>query len=207
MAKFNATGIEGLALSMEPVRRHPPDDVVEEMLDAGAAVVVRYHRAEISAQGLVKSGKLLGSMKAHSKSGSAKNDWKRYVLIYPTGSHHTFQSRVVTKQYARSKHGRTYTKGGGAKVVTNSEVGFIQAYGAPRKGIPGHGLDEQGQCQGGAGSGKSGAGGLRSLDEIFRFVRSEAIWESMAPSILSGRPLQSRRRTRWILRTLSTEHR
>lgn len=134
MAKFNATGIEGLALSMEQFAAIP-DDVVEEMLDAGAAVVVRYHRAEISAQGLVKSGKLLGSIKAHSKSGSAKNDWKRYVLIYPTGSHHTFQSRVVTKQYARSKHGRTYTKGGGAKVVTNSEVGFIQAYGAPKKGI------------------------------------------------------------------------
>lgn len=134
MATFNAKGIEGLELSMEQFAAIP-DDVVEEMLDAGAAVVVRYHRSEISAQGLVKSGKLLGSIKAHPKSGSAKNDWKRYVLIYPAGNHHTFQSRVVTKQYARSKHGRTYTKGGGAKVVTNSEVGFIQAYGAPKKGI------------------------------------------------------------------------
>ena len=134
MAKFNAKGIEGLELSMQEFAAIP-DAVVEEMLDAAGKVVVRYHRSEISAQGLTKSGKLLGSITAVSKAGSSKNDWKRYVLVSPKGNHHTYQSRVVTRQYARSKHGRTYTRGGGAKVVTNSEVGFIQAYGAPKKGI------------------------------------------------------------------------
>lgn len=134
MAKFNATGIEGLALSMEQFAAIP-DDVVEEMLEAAGRVVVQAQRSEISARGLVKSGRLAGSIEAISKAGSARNDFKRYVLVYPTGRHHTYQSRVVTKQYARSKHGRTYTKGGGAKVVTNSEVGFVQAYGAPKKGI------------------------------------------------------------------------
>lgn len=134
MAKFNAKGIEGLELSMQEFAAIP-DAVVEEMLDAAGKVVVRYHRSEIFAQGLTKSGKLLGSITAVSKAGSSKNDWKRYVLVYPKGNHHTYQSRVVTRQYARSKHGRTYTRGGGAKVVTNSEVGFIQAYGAPKKGI------------------------------------------------------------------------
>lgn len=134
MAKFNATGIEGLALSMEQFAAIP-DDVVEEMLEAAGRVVVQAHRTAILSRGLVKSGRLAGSIEAISKAGSARNDFKRYVLVYPTGRHHTYQSRVVTKQYARSKHGRTYTKGGGAKVVTNSEVGFIQAYGAPRKGI------------------------------------------------------------------------
>lgn len=134
MAKFNAKGIEGLELSMQEFAAIP-DAVVEEMLDAAGKVVVRYHRSEISAQGLIKSGKLLGSITAVSKAGSSKNDWKRYVLVSPKGNHHTYQSRVVTRQYARSKHGRTYTRGGGAKVVTNSEVGFIQAYGAPKKGI------------------------------------------------------------------------
>lgn len=136
MARFNAQGIEGLALSMEEFAVIP-DAVVEEMLDAAGKGVVRYHQAEISAQGLVKSKKLLGSIKAHPKAGSAKNDWKRYVLVYPTGQHHTFRRRPVTKQYARSKHGRTYTVGGDSKVVTNAEVGFIQAYGAPKKGIRG----------------------------------------------------------------------
>ena len=134
MAKFNAKGIEGLELSMQEFAAIP-DAVVEEMLDAAGKVVVRYHRSEISAHGLTKSGKLLGSITAVSKAGSSKNDWKRYVLVSPKGNHHTYQSRVVTRQYARSKHGRTYTRGGGAKVVTNSEVGFIQAYGAPKKGI------------------------------------------------------------------------
>lgn len=134
MAKFNATGIEGLSLSMEQFAAIP-DDVVEEMLEAAGRVVVQAHRSEISARGLVKSGRLAGSIEAISKAGSSRNDFKRYVLVYPTGRHHTYQSRVVTKQYARSKHGRTYTKGGGAKVVTNSEVGFVQAYGAPQKGI------------------------------------------------------------------------
>lgn len=118
MATFEAAGLEGLALSMEQFAAIP-DQVVKEMLDAGAAVMVRYHRLEISAQGLVKSGKLLGSIKAHPKAGSAKNDWKRYVLIYPAGQHGTYRPRSTS----------------GAKVVTNSEVGFIQAYGAPRKGI------------------------------------------------------------------------
>ena len=118
MATFEVGGLEGLALSLEQFAAIP-DQVVKEMLDAGAAVVVRYHRAEISAQGLVKSGKLLGSVKAHPKSGSARNDWKRYVLIYPSGRHGTYHPRDTD----------------GAKVVTNSEVGFIQAYGAPKKGI------------------------------------------------------------------------
>ena len=132
MAKFNAKGIEGLALSMQEFAAIP-DEVVEQILDAAAEVVVRYHKAEIRAMGLVKTGKLAGSVQAHKKAGSWRNDWKRYVLVYPTGRHHTYQSRVVTRTYKRSKSGRTYTRGGGAKVVTNSEVGFVQAYGVPAR--------------------------------------------------------------------------
>lgn len=47
-----------------------------------------YHRSEISAQGLTKSGKLLGSITAVSKAGSSKNDWKRYVLVSQRAGHH-----------------------------------------------------------------------------------------------------------------------
>lgn len=143
MATFNAKGIEGLSLSMEEFAAIP-DSVVDGMLNAAGTVVVRHHQAEIRALGLVKTGKLVDSIEAHAKAGSAKNDWKRYVLVYPTGRHHTYQSRVVTRQYARSRSGRTYTRGGGAKVVTNSEVGFVQAYGAPRRGI--HGTDWMNQA-------------------------------------------------------------
>lgn len=132
MATFNATGIEGLDLSLEEFAAIP-DNVMEEMLDAAGQVVVRHHKAQIRAQGLVHSGKLAGSIEAHKKAGSARNDYQRYVLVYPTGRHHIYQSRGMTRQYKRSKHGRTYTKGGSAKVVTNAEVGFVQAYGAPRR--------------------------------------------------------------------------
>lgn len=111
MATFNATGIEGLDLSLEEFAAIP-DNVVEEMLDAAGQVVVRHHKAQIRAQGLVHSGKLAGSIEAHKKAGSARNDYQRYVLVYPTGRHHIYQSRGVTRQYKRSKHGRTYTKGG-----------------------------------------------------------------------------------------------
>ena len=134
MARFNAQGIDGLALSMEEFAAIP-DNVVEEMLEAAGQVVVRSHKAEITAQGLVATGKLAASIKSHSKAGSAKNDWQRYVLVYPTGQHGTRNRRRVTKQYSRSKHGRTYQLGGDTKIVTNSEVGFIHEYGAPRRGI------------------------------------------------------------------------
>ena len=56
MATFNATGIEGLDLSLEEFAAIP-DNVVEEMLDAAGQVVVRHHKAQIRAQGLVHSGK------------------------------------------------------------------------------------------------------------------------------------------------------
>ena len=46
MATFNATGIEGLDLSLEEFAAIP-DNVVEEMLDAAGQVVVRHHKAQI----------------------------------------------------------------------------------------------------------------------------------------------------------------
>ena len=40
--------------------------------------------------------------------------------------------------YARTKHGRTYTYGGGTRKATADEVGFILEYGAPSRNIPAH---------------------------------------------------------------------
>lgn len=134
MARFNAKGIEGLELSLKEFEEIP-DEVVEEMLAAGAAVVVAAQQREIQSLGLVDSGKLKKSIKAHHKAGSARNGWKRHVLVYPTGKHGTRKRRVVTREYKRSKHGRTYSFGGDVKDVTNSEVGFIHEFGAPKKGI------------------------------------------------------------------------
>lgn len=134
MAKFNATGIEGLMLSFEEFSEIP-DEVVEEMLDAASDVVVDAHKKKIQSVGLVDTGTLRDSIKAHKKAGGAKNGWKRYVLVYPTGKHGTYNRQEKTKAYKRSKHGRTYTVGGDVKDVTNSEVGFIHEFGAPQRGI------------------------------------------------------------------------
>lgn len=115
MAKAEFSGIDELMLSMQQVAELP-DEVVEEMLDAAGEVTVRAHKAKIRALKLVDSGKLVESIKAHRKTGRVKNGSQRHVLVYPTG-----------------KHG-TRRKG---KDVSNSEVGFIQEFGAPRKGIKG----------------------------------------------------------------------
>lgn len=136
MARFSASGIEGLEISFREFAEIP-DEVVKEMLDAAGEVTVKAHKAKIRALKLVDSGKLVESIKAHHKAGGAKNGWMRHVLVYPTGKHGTRRRKKVTKAYKRSKHGRTYTVGGDIKDVSNSEVGFIQEFGAPRKGIKG----------------------------------------------------------------------
>lgn len=134
MARFNADGIEGLALSFQEFAEIP-DSVIEEMLDAEAEVIAAAHKRSIESLGLVDTGALKDSIKAHKKAGGGGNGFKRYVLIYPTGKHHTYTGVEKTKTYANSKSGRTYTTGGGEKVATNSEVGFVHEFGAPRKGI------------------------------------------------------------------------
>lgn len=134
MARYNAKGIENLELSMREFAEIP-DDVIEEMLEAGGYVVKTAQRRKILALGLVDSGKLRDSIKVVKKAGSVSNGWKRFVLVYPAGTHGSYRRRSVTKAYKRSRSGRTYTVGGDIRKTTNSEVGFIQEFGAPKKGI------------------------------------------------------------------------
>ncbi len=135
MAKFNAEGIDGLMLSLQEFAEIP-DNVVEEMLMAAGKVVVEAQKAEIRSLGLVESGRLADSIKAFPKAGKKDGEMKRYVLVYPSGTHHKYRRRRRTKTYQRSKHGRTYTVGGYLKTATSSEVGFVHEFGAPRAGIP-----------------------------------------------------------------------
>lgn len=140
MAQFNAVGIEGLELSFKEFAEIP-DSVIEEMLDAEAKVVVAAHKRSIESLGLVggsddpNSGNLRDSIKAHKKAGGRGNGFRRYVLVYPTGKHHTYSGVDKTKTYANSKSGRTYTTGGGEKVATNNDVGFVHEFGAPKRNI------------------------------------------------------------------------
>lgn len=127
---FSSTGIDGMILSFEQLSAMP-DEVVENILDAGAVVVVSAHKASIQAEGLIDTGVLKESIKAHKK----RDNGRRYVLVYPEGPHHKYNRKEVTKTYANSKHGRAYTVGGDEKAVTANEVGFIQEFGAPKRHI------------------------------------------------------------------------
>lgn len=128
--RVEVTGLEELGLSLEEVA-DIPDDVVMEMLAAGGEVVKAYHQAELSAQGLVDTGKLKDSITVHQKRGGSG----RYALVYPSGKHGDYHRKLQVKPYKRSKHGRTYTVGGDTKEVTNNDVGFVLEVGAPKRGL------------------------------------------------------------------------
>lgn len=129
MARFNAEGIEGLLLSMEEFEKIP-DGVVEDILMAGGEVLAKGHSESLRSHGLVKTGKLSGAIKVHSKAGGASNGFNRHVLIYPDGPHHTYnkRSRSYTK-HNWGRKGKTKTTSGGSAVATNNDVGFVHEFG------------------------------------------------------------------------------
>ena len=135
MAKFNAQGIDGLALSMEEFAEIP-DEIVEEMLLAGGEVVAEAQKRSILQLGLTDSRKLMKSIRAVPKVGLVDGIRKLFVLVYPYGKHHAYFRKAETRTYKNSKSGRTYTVGGKMQNVTNSEVGFIHEFGAPKRNIP-----------------------------------------------------------------------
>lgn len=93
----------------------------EKFMDKIRAVFTKY-----------STGKLATMIESMNK----QNGDGPYIQVYPYGTHHAYQGRTKTKAYKRSKHGRTYTYGGGSKKATASEVAFILEYGAPSRNIP-----------------------------------------------------------------------
>lgn len=106
MASFNATGIDGLRLSLEELA-DLPEAVLLDMLEAEGEVVKRAQSGQLAAfarthqleQSISVSGKL-----KRNRTGTPG------ISVYPQGVR---------------RDGRT----------RNAEVGFIQEYGAPRRGI------------------------------------------------------------------------
>lgn len=138
MAQFNEVGLNGLLLSLKEIEEIP-DDVAYEILEAGGEVLAAAQKKSVIALGLVDSHKLADSIQVMKRRTAFPRKHKgneRYTIVHPEGKHHTYRSRVKTKVYKRSKHGRTYTVGGRVVEVTNSEVGFIHEFGAPNKHIP-----------------------------------------------------------------------
>lgn len=128
---FTVKGLDEFSLSLKEMAELP-ESVRDDMLQAGAEVLVPALKRKLEALGLVRTGMLRDSIKAFRKFRSGELIYK----IYPAGKRGTRNRRMVTKAYKRSKHGRTYTVGGDTVDVTNGEVGFIHEVGAPRRNIP-----------------------------------------------------------------------
>jgi hypothetical protein len=130
MAAFQVQGMESIEMFFKDIAT-VPERVINDMLNAEAEVVVNAHKKKLRMLGLIDTGKLENSIRSFKKTSRGKP----YRLIYPYGDHGQYNRKLVVKAYKRSKHGRTYTVGGDVKVVTNNDVGFIQEFGAKRRGI------------------------------------------------------------------------
>ena len=109
MAHLSFSGLEELHLSMEEVAEIP-DDVVEDMLNAGADVLIPEIKARGEGYGVEDTGLTLESL---TKSRARKNViGMRCLSIYFKGS------RVRGKD-----------KKGEPKRIKNSEIAFLSAYG------------------------------------------------------------------------------
>ena len=133
MARLETNGLDEAFFTLEELA-NIPEDVIHDMLDAEAEVVIEAQKKELDKLGLVDTAKMRDSIKADKKM--RKKGLVRYINVYPHGVHHRYRARMVTKTYKRSKSGRTYTYGGGIKKSNNAEVAFIHEYGAPSRNIP-----------------------------------------------------------------------
>lgn len=127
MAMLNTNGLDDLMFDLNDLGNIPVD-VIDEMLMAGGEVIVEGQKSELRSEGLVgETRNLISSVGIHRKRHSAT---QHYVLIYPSGTHHTYRARSGT--YTKMNWGRsggTKTKGGGTKAATNNDVGFVHEFG------------------------------------------------------------------------------
>lgn len=135
MANFNTTGIEGLELSLEEVA-DLPEDVLLEMLEAEGEVIQRAQVKKIRELDLIESHQLEESIVVDRKlrgNGRYSGSTTRYILVYPKGVRKkTDGSTQTTRRHFKKKRaGKTES----VHDTTNGEVGFINEFGAPRRGI------------------------------------------------------------------------
>lgn len=139
MAKFDTMGLDALIIDLDEIG-DIPDDVVDDMLEAGGQIIANAHREELQKQGLVETGKLKSSVTVHKKMtnrnhGIGSGNFRagpdtKYVLIYPEGEHHTYRRKSGTYTKMNwGKAGGTKTKGGGSAVSTNQDVAFVHEFG------------------------------------------------------------------------------
>lgn len=121
MAEFRVGGVNDLMLSLKEIAEIP-HDVQYQILDAGADVLIAAQKNSVRAKGLVNTGRLAGSIKGTQKLTSGREGYLQpSVVVYPSGTY----PRVARRNKGKGK----------AKPVRVAEVGFIQNFGAPKRGI------------------------------------------------------------------------
>lgn len=110
MAHVEVDGLDALIRDLDALA-NLPDSVVDDMLHAGADVLVEAQRGEISKTW--RGEYSLGVSAKSVKKGEISKNWRgRSIVVYPQG-----------------------TRKRGKESVRNAEIAFINEYGAPKRGI------------------------------------------------------------------------
>lgn len=107
MAKVALNGFDEFSVDFTELAKLP-DSVIDDMLKAGAEVVIKAHKASIKRFNLVDTGRLLQSINA---STVKKNADGKYIILSQAGKYPGRKTRVA-------------------------EAAFINEYGAPIRGLP-----------------------------------------------------------------------
>ena len=111
---FTVNGLDDLGLTIKELAEIP-NEVVAAMLEAQANVLLPKLRDAAP----VETGKLKLSIKEMPKKD--KNG-RPIIDIYPSGTHHRYKTRQ-----------------GGSRAASANDVGFVNEFGAPARGIKGTG--------------------------------------------------------------------
>ncbi len=112
MAELSFSGLDELILSMQEVAEIP-DNVQDEMLNAGADVVVRAQQQAAQSMGVQDTGLTISKIK---KTKVKVKSGKRVIYIYPQG----------TRVRGKGENGKPVR-------VRNAEIAFINEYGTRRQ--------------------------------------------------------------------------
>lgn len=112
MAELSFTGLDELILSMQEVAEIP-DDIQDEMLNAGADVVVRAQQQAARTMQVQDTGLTIAQIR---KTKVKVKNGKRVIYIYPQG----------TRFRGKGDNGKPVR-------IRNAEIAFINEYGTRRQ--------------------------------------------------------------------------
>lgn len=107
MARFEPKGVDGMSLDLQKLGQISDQDAYT-ILTPAADLLGKKFKAKIAAIFRQRTGKLAAAIKGFRKKGGEGP----FMLVYPYGAHHTYNSRK-----------------GGTKTATAAEVGFVLEYG------------------------------------------------------------------------------